>query len=533
MPEFTTNQTEPGGSFATWRVAAIAASVVFVYMFGLTIPLVGPDEPRYAQVAREMFESGNWITPTLGGYTWFEKPALLYWLQTAAYQLFGVTEFAARLGPALCGLATIASLAWLARHADLPVGPPEVPDLDRSRRSFSLHVALIAASALGTVVFSRAASFDIIVTFPITAALAAFFIFDRTDSRLAIASFYFFIGVALLAKGLIGVLFPLGVVAAFYLFSIELPSRKFLSSLLWGLPLAMVVAAVWYVPAYLNHGWAFVDEFFIQHHFQRFTSNKYQHPQPFYFFLWVLPLMIFPWTPFLFAEFGRRALRRIRGTLEASDAPRFFRFAAAWLIVPLAFFSLSGSKLPGYILPAVPPAILIAALFLNRRSVLSRAWRYGIFTGSAAMLGLIVILLLTAVPKFAASDSVKNLMAAADSRGLGPSRVMMFYTRSHNAEFYAAGRLLRDEAGKQRTFYRVDDLVPFVSAEPNASTLVLVPIEHVRNLQNSEKIVVDVIADNSELAIVSVTLRDAHPADARRNLSMSAAPIPISGTAWQ
>lgn len=91
---------------------AFAVIIVAVYFFGLTVPLLGPDEPRYAQVAREMFERGDWVTTTLGGFNWFEKPALLYWLQIASYNIFGVNEFAARFGSAIFGLGTIFSL-WI------------------------------------------------------------------------------------------------------------------------------------------------------------------------------------------------------------------------------------------------------------------------------------------------------------------------------------------------------------------------------------------------------------------------------------
>ena len=113
MPEITTSSPESTVSKSdrtTWLV--IAALTVFTYFFGLTIPLVGPDEPRYAQIAREMFERGDWVTPTLGGYTWFEKPALLYWLEIASYHMFGVSEFSARFGSAVFGLGTVVAL-WL------------------------------------------------------------------------------------------------------------------------------------------------------------------------------------------------------------------------------------------------------------------------------------------------------------------------------------------------------------------------------------------------------------------------------------
>src|SRR4051794_2948286 len=102
MPEISkTSFLTPNTS--RWFWATFFILTVFVYLFGLSIPLVGPDEPRYAQVAREMFVRGDWITPTLGGFNWFEKPALLYWLEIGAYNIFGINEFAARFGSALFG----------------------------------------------------------------------------------------------------------------------------------------------------------------------------------------------------------------------------------------------------------------------------------------------------------------------------------------------------------------------------------------------------------------------------------------------
>src|SRR5687767_10480412 len=100
----------------TWVWLLFAGAALVVFFAGLTMPLVGPDEPRYAQVAREMFERGDWITPTLGGFNWFEKPALLYWLQIASFNLFGVSEFAARFGSALFGVGTVVALWTLGRN---------------------------------------------------------------------------------------------------------------------------------------------------------------------------------------------------------------------------------------------------------------------------------------------------------------------------------------------------------------------------------------------------------------------------------
>ncbi|MFL6468997.1 MAG: ArnT family glycosyltransferase, partial [Pyrinomonadaceae bacterium] len=271
-----------------WWIFAIF--VVFVYFYGLGFPLVGPDEPRYAQVAREMYERRDWISPTLGGFDWFEKPALLYWLQIVGYKLFGVNEFAARFGSAVFGLGTVASLWVFGRFSNFRSEKAEAVE-------FANWPALIAASTLGILVFARGASFDIIVTFPLTASLVGFFVSDRANSddkrqqvygRIA---FYFFAGVAVLAKGLIGIVFPFATVFVYFAISRRWPTRQFLISLVWGSILLIAVAAIWNLPMYLRHGWKFIDEFYIQHHFQRFTSNKYQHLQPFYFYFWVLPLM--------------------------------------------------------------------------------------------------------------------------------------------------------------------------------------------------------------------------------------------------
>src|SRR6478672_8009890 len=343
MSESTTSDIQSGARLPRWLWISLGVLTLLTYTVGLNFPLVGPDEPRYAQVAREMLERGDWITPTLGGHTWFEKPALLYWLEIVFYRIFGVSEAAARLGPALCGLGTVLALYVIGRTLQAERGC-----------GIGGYLALAGASTLGLIVFAHGASFDIVVTFPITASLAAFWCYEqgrRPDASLSL--FYFFVGVALLAKGLIGILFPFAAVGLYYVLAWKTPSKKLLLSLVWGSAVATAVASVWYVPMYLRYGWQFIDEFIIQHHFQRFTSNKYQHPQPFYFYLWVLPLMTLPWLPFVLGgvwKAVKMALRRVpNGLVSAGGSLRLF--ALSWMIVPLAFFSISGSKLPGYILP--------------------------------------------------------------------------------------------------------------------------------------------------------------------------------------
>ena len=551
-PEITTPEKPSLPAMPSYVWAILAAATFFVYFYGLTLPFLGPDEARYAQVGREMLERGDWITPTLGGSTWFEKPAVLYWLEICSYKIFGVNEFAARFGPALFGLGTVASLWILGRFTSKTDNRQPTTD------NFANWLALVAATTLGIMVFARGASFDIIITFPITAALVSFFIFDRASSQrhpVAIAPgsdsiavslppyvpasrrltasasltlFYVFIGVALLAKGLIGIVFPLAIVGFYYVLSRRMPSVTLLLSVVWGTLIAVAVALIWYWPVYHQNGYQFIEEFFVEHHFQRFTSNKYQHPQPFYFFLWVLPLMTLPWLPFFLAAIWNF----VKGTMgnpatedteivsneahlsSISATPPFrvassplLLFATAWILVPLVFFSFSGSKLPGYILPSIPGAVLLTSVFIYRLVETSKRWRNAVLVIATTMLAATVVLLTFAVPRFAESDSVRSLIKAADDSGHFTERIISLHTISHNAEFYAAGRLLRDETGKQRRFSGVAEVIAEIEAKNDSSVLVLVPVEYVSQLTSSPKMTTMVIKDNGELAIVAVSLK--------------------------
>jgi 4-amino-4-deoxy-L-arabinose transferase-like glycosyltransferase len=497
MPKITTKQ-----HFSRQNVVRIGLVLLIVcfYFFGLNIPLLGPDEPRYAQVAREMFERGDWITPTLGGFNWFEKPALLYWLEITSYSIFGVSEFSARLGSALFGLATVASLWLLGR---------ELERRDPSRKNLADWLALITASSIGMIVFSRGASFDIILTFPVTAALVSFFVYELREERSgsSLALFYIFIGIALLAKGLIGILLPFGIVGLYYLLSRRVPSRNFLISLAWGTAICSLVASVWYVPMYYRHGWQFIDEFIIQHHFQRFTSNKYQHPQPFHFFFWVLPLMTIPWLPF-FAAAVWKILRELFSSLQrkpGDDLIKLKLFSFAWVIVPVLFFSASGSKLPGYVLPALPGALLLTGLFFWDLSRRHRSVRLGVPVISVATFLLLACALVFIVPRFAAADSVKSLIQSADAEGFSGKPVLMFHTVSHNAEFYAAGRIVRNPSGAQEKITSLDALLKAVAAGGNMA-VVLMPVPYLEQIKTEKRLSYAILGNNGETVAVGVKI---------------------------
>ena len=228
------------------------SGITAFYLWGLgSLPLVGPDEPRYAEVACEMFVRHDWITPTLGGLPWFEKPPLLYWLIIAAYRVLGVSEYATRVGPAICGLVTAGFVYWIGRtieHAGSGANTASFNSEqgeEHNREGLGRYSALVWLSSLGAIVFSRGASFDIVVTMTLAGAFAFFVAWHVRSNlepgtvapRALLVGFYCFIGLSLLAKGLIGIVIPFGVIGLYYLVRREWPSRSFLKSLLWGAPL--------------------------------------------------------------------------------------------------------------------------------------------------------------------------------------------------------------------------------------------------------------------------------------------------------
>jgi 4-amino-4-deoxy-L-arabinose transferase-like glycosyltransferase len=553
-----------------WLLLFFSIAAFYVWGFGL-IPLVGPDEPRYAEVAREMFARHDWITPTLGGMPWFEKPPLLYWLMIAGYRVFGVSEFAARLGPAICGLLTAVFVYWIGKtieNAPAPSSLKNSEDEEQRRDNLGQYSALAWLSSLGAIVFSRGASFDIVVTMTVTGALACFLVWhvrygNPNDSdgasssrRLLLIGFYLLIGLSLLAKGLIGIVIPFGIIALYYLLRREWPHRTFLKSLFWGVPLAVAVAALWFGPMLGRHGWKFFDQFIIQHHFARFVSNKYHHPAPFYFYLLVLVALALPWTIFLVAGFLSSRRWRWRGHMPVD---RLRVFACCWVVVPLVFFSLSESKLTAYILPALPAVALLTGeriscfldarrgdvvlratgvlliglgtlggWYLAHRSTLSPACiAWGMLP--LVLVGLVALarpqfrkplvimiplaLILTsaigircAAPLLARPESVRDLLSAASARGYQTTPVVQLHTVERTAEFYAANRMTYGPDGEPVKLEGVPQVAD-AARQNGGPVLCFVPKQYEGQLTSYANVRTEVIGDNGRVSLVAVQVK--------------------------
>ena len=455
------------------------AIIIAFYLYGLgKLPLLGPDEPRYAQVAREMFLTGDLITPTLGHHTWFEKPALLYWMIVGSFKIFGVNEWAARFGPALCGLLTIAAVWVVGREIDR-----EEP------RGFAFWSVVVSGSCLGLIVFSRAASFDVVITMTTTWALAFFLLHELRNRRSFLAGFYAFVGLSLLAKGLVGIVIPFGVVGLYYVLRRAWPPRSVLASVIWGMPLAIAVAAIWYGPVIARHGWTFIDEFFVQHHFARYVSNKYHHPQPIYFYPVIILMLALPWTPYLIGALAKVRSWKWRGDDDLSIVRVF---SLAWLLLPILFFSFSGSKLPGYVLPVIPAIALLVSDRLTR--IFNPRWPL-IIAGATVV--LVVIVLNAGAARYANRESVRDLLLMADARGYADATVLAQRSDDRSAEFYAYERILYHRNGEPVTF---DEITVDEARELGGKIVVMIPVEYVENVR--EVSTIEVIGDNGKTAVL-------------------------------
>ncbi len=456
----------------------IFAIIIVFYFYGLgKLPLLGPDEPRYAQVAREMFLNRDLITPTLGGHAWFEKPALLYWMIVASFKVFGVSEWSARLGPAVCGLLTIVAVWFVGREVD---------------RSFGFWSLVTITTCLGLIVFSRAASFDVVITMTATWSLAFFLLHELPSTKnkqLLLAGFYVFVGLSLLAKGLVGIVIPFGVVGFYYLLRRAWPSRSVWFSLIWGLPLALLVSAAWYGPVIVRHGWTFINEFFVQHHFARYVSNKYHHPQPVYFYPVIILMLALPWAVHLIIALVKARQWQWRGT-DSLSVVRVF--AMAWLLLPIVFFSFSGSKLPGYILPALPAVALLVA----DRLTVSRQARLPLAIAGATIVLVVIVVNFFAAP-FARRESVKELLALADARGYANSPVIAQRGDDRSAEFYASGRVIYRADGEVLTF---DEISVDDARARGGKFVVFIPVQYVENYRSAPRI--EIIGDNGHTAVL-------------------------------
>lgn len=379
-----------------WEFVTLFAVGLFFLLYGLApifggdqLGLVGADEPRYAQVAREMLTAhdracaevhatllphslsrldlenslhclvSGTVTPVLYGQPWLEKPALYYWRAMGFFREFGVSDWSARL-PSSSGAAFLVLLIFL--------------HMRRFRAGGHLDAALITVSSIAILSFSRGASTDMQLAAPFCIGMLGWYAWYETGKKFWLFDLYFFGAAATLAKGPIAPFLALMII---FLFMALRREWTLLRRTIWlpGVLLYLVMVLPWYI-AVQRRNPTFYKLFFLQHNLERFATNRYQHHQPFWYYVAVLVLGLMPWSVLALralvdavqisvAEWKVRRKRiRYLGHSRAGDA--FPEFLVLWALFPILFFSFSGSKLPGYILPSIPPLTILTGDYLHR-----------------------------------------------------------------------------------------------------------------------------------------------------------------------
>lgn len=311
-------------------------------------PLANPDEGRYSEIPREILENGDWVSPRLNGVLYFDKPPLFYWLQAAALKVGGLNERAARFWPAAFALFGCVGV-YLAGNF-----------------LFNRWIGIIASCILSTSLMfftiSQLVILDMSVSVFISFALLSFLLGVKepsgTHRRGWFLAFYLFLALAVMTKGLIGLVIPGAII---FLWALVMNRwKKLFPCYVWlGVPLFLLVAAPWHVLAWMKHP-DFAWYYFVHEHFLRYLTEAHGREQPFWFFLLFLPVGLVPWIGFLPGAMKRILI--VGWKQRASRSEEIF--LSIWISFVLIFFSASGSKLIPYILPVYPALALLLARYI-------------------------------------------------------------------------------------------------------------------------------------------------------------------------
>ena len=336
---------------AWWLFAAVLLAAWFS---GIGVRrLQHPDEGRYAEIAREMAATGDWVTPRLNGLKYFEKPPLQYWATAAVFDAFGAREWTARLVPALAGLLGVGIVGWTAARLDGPVT--------------GVYAALTLAASLWHFARSQVLPLDAVLSFFLGAALCAFLLaqrdaLSRVSQRHWMLLAYAAAAGATLTKGLVGLVIPGGALVLYTAITRDTgPWRRLW--LLPGLAVFLVLTAPWFVLVSRANP-EFAHFFFIHEHVERFLTTEHHRTGGWYYFVPLLLAGMMPWLLIWIATLPRSW----RDASVAANGFSWVKFCLAWALLVFVFFSLSGSKLPSYILPMFPALALVLGLQLTKVS---------------------------------------------------------------------------------------------------------------------------------------------------------------------
>lgn len=426
-----------------WSLILVLLSILGIVWFGMlgARSLVPTDEGRYAEMAREMLATGDWVTTRLNGIKYFEKPPLQIWMTALAFKFFGLGEWQARLWTGLSGFAGIILTGVAAS------------------RVFGREVGLMAAAVLASCAFwgigGHINSLDMSLAGAMTLTLCSLLIAQTAltivSQRRWMLACWAGLGLAVMSKGLIGLVLPGMVLLVYCAVARDWAIWKRLH-IVSGLITFLVITAPWFILVSIRNP-EFAHFFFIHEHFQRFTSNIHHREGPWYYFIPLLVLGLLPWVGVV----GQATWAAARRPEEALTVPENASAGSAplpppmlplqtfqpqklllvWSVAIFVFFSISSSKLPAYILPIFPAIAITIAAYLHHAS--RRAW--WLIAGSVALLGIAMLALVPQFTRFAADvtqlasfQASKPWLALAGLIALGGATPVLWwcYKRRHD-----------------------------------------------------------------------------------------------------
>ncbi|MFO1317228.1 MAG: glycosyltransferase family 39 protein [Burkholderiales bacterium] len=336
-----------------WAPPAFAALVLALWFGFLGVRgLYYPDEGRYAEIPREMLATGDWVTPRINGYAYFEKPPLQYWLTAATFAVAGQNAWTARFVPALAGLAGVLAVLLTARRL-------------LSRRAGWMAAAVMAGSC-GYFLSAQFVTLDMLLTALLACALCAFLLAQdaratAADCRRWMLVAWALCGLAVLTKGVVGIVLPALAIGTYVALRRDWALLRRLH-IATGLLVALAITLPWFVVVEARNP-GFSEFFFVREHWQRFTQPLHQRTGPLWYFVPIAVVFLLPWLPAMTAALARSR----RG--KAAAAPQAFDpgwFGWCWAGAIFVFFSVSSSKLPAYVMPALAGVAFGAAAPLAR-----------------------------------------------------------------------------------------------------------------------------------------------------------------------
>ena len=395
----------------------IVIYIAFIWNLGST-GLVDETEPLFAEAARQMTVTGNWITPYFNGETRFDKPPLIYWLMAVGYKLIGVNEWAVRLPSAIAAIALIIFGFYTLRYFGF------TKSKNQNYREHQLWLSAWIGSALiglnlQSIIWGRIGVSDMLLSGCIGSGLFCFFwgyASEVKPDQLVLnngkqfiqeqlqlpnkwyISFYILISLAVLAKGPVGIVLPGLIIFCFLVYVNQFISVVREIKLFWGIIIFSLITIPWYILVFLENGQEFIDSFFGYHNFQRFTDVVNGHAAPWYFYLLILLSLFAPWSVYLPLGITRTQFWKYNYWRKQPRQYHLKIFAFWWFICIFIFFTISVTKLPSYILPLIPAAAILVGLLWSDAITKVQSSNYkidrGILISIVANLLLVLVLAL-------------------------------------------------------------------------------------------------------------------------------------------